>query len=229
MIGGDPDTAGVAAGLMVEALVALGRADEALAHLDALLQAGDNRNKAHALSLLLPPLESAISEAAKGKDAPRLKELRGRARGAYEVLVRHYENHPDAGANSALALKRRLAAICLDMGDIAAAGALYEQLAAATRAETTADVLRGLGLCRAKQGRYGAALSSWRSLAAGLPKRTPEWYEARYYTLLCLWESGQLERARRSLAQLVILYPDLGGEKWRPMYLALQARMRAAQ
>ena len=89
---------------------------------------------------------------------------------------------------------------------------------------TDQSYLRRAGLSAFHAAEYTASLEHWRKLVAGLPKGTDGWYEAKYYQLACL---AQLDRvkARESLAQYRLLFPELGPPAWRGKFAELQQRV----
>lgn len=73
-------------------------------------------------------------------------------------------------------------------------------------------------------GRYEDALSSWRTLLAGLESGSAEWFEAKSHQVRVL-ERVDVARAREVLAQLAVLYPGFGPEPWSKELAAMHARL----
>ena len=88
------------------------------------------------------------------------------------------------------------------------------------------QVLRELGICRARAGQWKESLACWRQLALGLKPGGTGWFEAKYYIVDLLMRIGEMERAQRVLTQLSVLHPQLGGEPWAAKFRGLQDQLR---
>jgi len=218
-----PEAAALAGALEIELLARSGRMAQALARVDTLLQGKMEKEAVEAMARLFRPLTAAIQEARRQGDRADLAVRLGQLKEVSRRLAACYEERNDLA--KARAVKRRVAAICLETGDYAEALRLYRPLAPTPEATNATDVLRGTGLALLHTGNAADALPYWRRLAAGTERGTPPWFEARYYTLLCLTRMGERDRARRALEQFVVLYPDLGGPVWRPRFAALKERL----
>jgi tetratricopeptide (TPR) repeat protein len=142
----------------------------------------------------------------------------------YERLVERFGDDPETLRNTknAQVAVSRLAFYAEELEEHATAARLLTQLLAAYPAD--AGYLRRAGLATYRAGEFAAALDYWRKLAAGLPDRSDEWFEAKYYQLASL---AQVDRAkaREALAQFRLLYPQLGPPAWRGKFVELQQRV----
>jgi len=75
------------------------------------------------------------------------------------------------------------------------------------------DALRRRGVLAQEQGDFAAALDAWRTLSAGLQQGTDGWFEARVGVIRALVNLDK-NRARRTLAQHVAMYPSFGSAPW---------------
>ena len=153
---------------------------------------------------------------------------------------------PDSGAAEEvvrfglrLLRSETLAAESIEEAVAAAAASMYEQ----TQDEPMLEIARRLDAQRIERGaatevalrRYArlslaagdesAALDAWRRLVAAMPRGSAAWFEARAESLALLARSDP-DRAADALAQLELLYPELGPEPWRTRLRALQAELR---
>lgn len=70
-------------------------------------------------------------------------------------------------------------------------------------------------------GRHAEALTHWRTLLAGLPAGSEEWFEAKYYQVACLLQTDR-PAAERVLQQLDVLYPEVPSAEWGSKLMALR-------
>ena len=99
---------------------------------------------------------------------------------------------------------------------------LYERLLA--RQPNNAAFLRAVGLLAAHFGDQFKAIDCWRKLAAGLPERSPQWFEAKFHLIQSL-ASIDPARARDVMDQHKQLHPDYGIEPWGEKLRALDASL----
>ncbi len=118
-----------------------------------------------------------------------------------------------------LVASSRLAHYAARRGQHAESARLLERVLAARPDDR--QLLRRAGLARLAAGEPLEALDHWRKLVLGLPKGTDPWYEAKYYQVQALARTDR-EQARKVLRQFELLYPDLGGERWRDQFTALR-------
>lgn len=70
------------------------------------------------------------------------------------------------------------------------------------------------------KGRVADALDAWRTLLSGYEAASDDWYEARYQSIRLLLEIDP-ERARVTMNQHTVLYPEYGPEPWGDQLRAL--------
>jgi tetratricopeptide (TPR) repeat protein len=163
---------------------------------------------------------TAIDKSLEAAPESRKAELRTEALRIYERLVQRQGDSPDvirAKKNARVALSR-LAGYAYDAGQFAAAAEWLEKLLAALPANQS--YLRRAGLAHFQNGNFDRALEHWRSLLAGVPKNSDEWFEAKYYQLCCLRKTDPAT-AERVLKQYRLLHPDLGPDPWREKFSEL--------
>jgi tetratricopeptide (TPR) repeat protein len=166
---------------------------------------------------------NAIDKSLESAPDSRKAELRDEALRIYERLVQRQGDSPEAIAakkNVRVALSR-LAAYAYDAGRFASAASWLEKLLAALPADK--DYLRRAGLAHFQAGAFDQSLGHWRSLLAGVPKDSDEWFEAKYYQVGCLYETDPA-LAQRVLKQFQLLHPDLGPEPWHEKFRELLQR-----
>jgi tetratricopeptide (TPR) repeat protein len=81
--------------------------------------------------------------------------------------------------------------------------------------------LRRAALAHFESGNYERSLTHWRTLLSGVPSRSDDWYEAKYYQVRCLLETDPTTAAR-VLRQFQLLDPDLGPPAWRSKFQTLK-------
>ncbi len=153
---------------------------------------------------------------------PRERLLEGQR--LYQRLVERLGDDPavlQSKKNAQVAVSR-LAHYSGELGEHAEAARGLAKLLAAFPSDRS--YLRRAGLSCFKSGDYAAALEHWRKLVAGLPKGGDEWYEAKYYQLASLAQVDRV-KARESLAQFRLLFPDFGPPAWRGKFAELQQRV----
>ena len=79
------------------------------------------------------------------------------------------------------------------------------------------------GLAHYQARNYKSSIGHWRTLLSGVSKASDEWFEAKYYQLLCL-SHLDLTKFRQVLKQFELLYPRGGSPKWRDRFEELQER-----
>lgn len=89
------------------------------------------------------------------------------------------------------------------------------------------QVLRRMADAAEDAGDKQEALDAWRTLLAGLPSESVEWFEARYHSLRLLWELDA-QRARDVMQQHLVLHPTLGPEPWGSRLGELRVHMLAS-
>jgi len=125
-----------------------------------------------------------------------------------------------ANARSALT---RLAQLDLQLHRHAAAAARFERLLEARPNDRTC--LRNAAAAYEQAGEPAKALPKWRALAAGLPKGTSDWFEAKFHQLDCLAQVD-LPASRDAFRQFKAIYPQLDDTIWRPRFQELERRLQ---
>lgn len=77
------------------------------------------------------------------------------------------------------------------------------------------------------KGRIDDALDAWRTLLSGYEAGSEDWYEARYQSIRLLLQVDQA-RARTTMDQHKVLYPEFGPEPWGEQLRQLDAQIPAA-
>lgn len=81
---------------------------------------------------------------------------------------------------------------------------------------------RSIALVDQMRKNYKEALERWQTIEKGVDRRTDDWFEARYYIITDMAETGEKEKAIKLLKFTKVLSPDLGGPKWKPRFLKLE-------
>ncbi|MBA4119728.1 MAG: hypothetical protein C0513_03395 [Isosphaera sp.] len=88
----------------------------------------------------------------------------------------------------------------------------------------SAGSLRRLALLEESVGNLAEARARWEQLLAGLPPGGAAWFEARYESLRLLAQSDPA-LAAQAIAQVRVLYPDLGPPPWNSKLAELAQRL----
>ena len=134
-------------------------------------------------------------------------------------LLGDSQEHIRANKNAQVA-NSKLAHYASQLGRNAEAAARLDKLLAAGSGSKNRSYLRRAGLAHYNGSNYEAALGPWRTLLRGVTKGSDEWFEAKYYQLACLFKTDAT-KAKSVFEQFKLLYPKLGGEKWRDKFTAL--------
>ena len=126
-----------------------------------------------------------------------------------------------AGGNALVALSR-LAAYESQLNHPAAAATHYDAILDAF--PNDANYLRKAAIAHDDADQPARALECWGTLVAGLPSGSESWFEAKVGQLAALAETDPAS-ARAALDQLKLLYPDLGGERWKTQLGQIQDRI----
>jgi len=70
-------------------------------------------------------------------------------------------------------------------------------------------------------GAYPNALDLWTELTGTLEQGTPLWFKSTYHAVRCLVELQNFDRAYQLVAQMVIIYPEMGGSEQRDEFMKL--------
>ena len=80
-----------------------------------------------------------------------------------------------------------------------------------------------------------SAYDIWNYLLRGIRDRgekySDDWWEAKFYTVFCLYRAGAkdpgyVEQAKKILENQKIFTPEMGGRKWRPQFNYLEREMK---
>lgn len=142
--------------------------------------------------------------------------------GIYNRLVEILGSSPEAisASRNAQVANSKLAHYAYLLGRHQQAAARLDDLLAAGNAKDR-SYLRRAGLSHFQAGNYAAALGPWRTLLRGVAKGSDEWFEAKYHQLACLFKMDAT-KAKQVFEQFKLLYPDLGGAKWRDKFASLE-------
>lgn len=143
--------------------------------------------------------------------------LQQEAYALYQRLGRLWGDDPDVlqRTKNAQVAQSKKAYYAVALGRHAEAAQQLDRLVAAFPDHR--DYLRRAGLAHFQAGSYGKSLQAWRTLLAGLPRGSEDWFEAKYYQLACLFQTDE-PTARAVWAQFKLLYPELGPAAWRARF-----------
>lgn len=194
------------------------RAAETARHAGWLAEhAGGTPYELPALILLARAADQAVAKATGPERDPQW----AKARAVYARLVALLGETPAAlaGNKNALAAASKLAHYdeLLERWDEAASR--LSQLIAAQPADRR--FLRRGAMASFQAERYADSLASWRTLLGGLEAGTDEWFEAKYYQILCLQRTDP-EGARKTLKQFQLLYPRVHSPQWQSKFQAME-------
>ena len=79
------------------------------------------------------------------------------------------------------------------------------------------DYLQRCAAAHFASGEFDRSLDCWRTLLAGCPRGSDDWFEAKYHQIACLKQVDP-ETAEKVGKQFRFLYPDLGGAEWREKF-----------
>ncbi len=195
---------------------------------DELLGArADAGQAARALARIADPLERAQASLRDSEQPDRARELDRRLARIYTFLHGHLAGESAAASKaSRIAVRRRLAACQLRLGEHETAEAHYRWLVDSVPREQSADVLRGLALAQEALGRDDESAKSWTKLCRGVEKGTPAWYEAQYGRIDCLRKSGAEDMARKHLALFKLQHPTVTNKRWRAKFDELSKHLK---
>jgi tetratricopeptide (TPR) repeat protein len=172
------------------------------------------------LMTLANSLDAEIREA----DSDEVAELNPQAYAVYRRLTGLFNETSSqrvAGSRNARVALSRLAHYAVQLGKHAEAANLLEQLL--DMAPKDRNYLRRASQAHAAAGQHEQALVHCRTLLRGLRKGSDEWFEAKMLQLKSLAQTD-VEQARKVLRQFKLLYPDMGGDKWRDQFNELTSR-----
>jgi tetratricopeptide (TPR) repeat protein len=82
-------------------------------------------------------------------------------------------------------------------------------------------LLRRAGIACVRAERHGDGLEHFRKLLAGLPAGSDDWFEAKYYQLVCLLKTDPAG-AEKVFKQFKVLFPDIKSAAWREKFAELE-------
>ena len=214
--------------LQMAIAVRSGRPDEVLREVDAALAAAKPQDPktAQVLASAADPLEEQSGRLAKEGKPAAARKIDERLLRVYESLLAGPAEGPDAPLRGkTVTIRRRLAHVLLRLDRPKDAIGHYEWVLEHVPREKAGDVLRGLALAREKVHRYDEAVEPWNALAKGLREETDGWFEARYHLILCHWEAGRWDHARRLMAYFRTSRPQGAPGEWKARFDALHERM----
>ena len=135
----------------------------------------------------------------------------------------------DEAADSTDAQKRRWiiarGEALLELGRVDDAKALTEQLVERSREDQRVQELRARVLTSGSHSDQQEALLLWQNLVRRSAKASPPWYRAKYGLAKTHAQLGNHEAARKTIALVEALYPDLGGPQLRQQFQNLKAEL----
>jgi tetratricopeptide (TPR) repeat protein len=171
--------------------------------------AGDSSYALASLIVLARAADQAVADSPSESRRGRVEE----AADVYTRLVARLGSTSEAIAaeRNARAANSKLAEYEFDLGRYDEAARRLDVLLAAFPDQQ--DYLRRGGLAHFHAGQFEAALANWRTLLAGVPANSTEWYEAKYYQLSCLARVDR-DQARKVYQQLRLLHPEIADPTW---------------
>ncbi|MHB8898977.1 MAG: tetratricopeptide repeat protein [Thermoguttaceae bacterium] len=128
-------------------------------------------------------------------------------------------------AEQKLTLEQLSARALRDAGQTAAALAAYEQLAAQHPDEGDVQEELAAMLAQAEDRRSAQrALDLWRNVETRSAEASPRWFRAKYSIALLHCRLGNPEQARKMIALLQLLHPEMGGREMKAQFEALLKR-----
>lgn len=125
-------------------------------------------------------------------------------------------------ADQLLTLQRLSARALRDAGRTADALAAYEQLAQKYPDDgAVQEELAGMLTLANDRRSVERALGLWRTIEKRSPAATPRWFRAKYSVALLHYRLGNPEQARKIIALVQLLHPEMGGTKQKADFLAL--------
>ncbi len=172
--------------------------------------AGDSSYALASLIVLARAADQAVADSQGDARRDRVEE----AADVYTRLVARLGNTTEAitAERNARAANSKLAEYEFDLGRYDEAARRLDVLLAAFPDQQ--DYLRRAGLAHFRAGQFEAALACWRTLLAGVPANSTDWYEAKYYQLSCLARVDR-DQARKVYQQLRLLHPEIADPTWR--------------
>jgi tetratricopeptide (TPR) repeat protein len=157
---------------------------------------------------------------AGAKDSER-PQRRQEAIAAYTRLVKLLGDSSEAMASkrNALVANSKLAQYEYDAGQFQQAGQRLEEMLKAYPSDR--NYLRRAGLTWQRLGEHAQALPHWTKLAAGSDSASEEWYEAKYYQLVCLAKTDPAE-AGKAWRQFQLLHPNVKIAAWKDRFAELE-------
>ncbi|MBE3070443.1 MAG: tetratricopeptide repeat protein, partial [Planctomycetes bacterium] len=203
----------------------------------ALEQANDFMNRARprdarVVGTLLgaaDPFESQSARLCREGLPAEAARIDATLRRTYEFLLARAGKADDAALrDQVVTIRRRLGHVLVRLGRPGDAAVHYEWVLANSPREKAGDVLRGLALARETLRQYDKAIESWEVLAQGLKAEADGWFEARYHLVVCHWEAGRWDHARRLMAYFRLRHPEGAPGRWKKEFETLHEKMEKA-
>ena len=158
--------------------------------------------------------------ALQAASASQRPALLAAAYNAYQRLSGRLGASPQtlAAQANARAACSRLAQYSMESQRFAESARLWESLLAI--APKDKKYLRNAAVCHTQNGGFAQALPHWRTLLAGVGKASEEWFEAKYYQMVCLRQTDQ-EAAKKVEKQYRLLYYGQEPGVWKAKFQAL--------
>jgi outer membrane protein assembly factor BamD (BamD/ComL family) len=201
--------------------------DEATARREAKFlteHAADSSYELPALVLVAREADERLASTVSGQRQQRLRE----AIDIYQRLVRRVGEQSEIirSKKNALVANSKLAQYEYEAGDFASAAKRLEAIVQAYPTDRT--YLKRAGLAWVKAGKYEPALPHWTRLVAGTDSASDDWYEAKYYQLLCLVKTSD-DEAGKAWRQFTLLHPEVKSAAWRDRFAELARTSFAGQ
>ena len=212
--------------LRLEANIARGKIAEAVKLVDALVKNPEATGEvAHVLAGVVTPVEREVERLTAAGKTAEAQSLARTVVNIYVFILRYAAAGDDLLRDQEDAIRQRLAGALVETGRYRQAKQQYEWLVRKPLHEKSGSVIRGLAVCHTELREYPEALKRWQVLARGLKRESKDWYEARYYVILCHKESGEGDRARTMLQYFLMQNPEIKVAPWDKHFRELARKM----
>ncbi|MBW1839417.1 MAG: tetratricopeptide repeat protein, partial [Deltaproteobacteria bacterium] len=117
----------------------------------------------------------------------------------------------------------RMAETYMDEKQMAKAKTIYQKIL--KRDPMSADAIQNLGLIYEAEGKWEAALATWRKFSRGLETGSYYWFESKYRTAKVLNQLGKREEACKNITMIYVLHPKLRDEEFKKKFTKLQGEV----
>ena len=145
----------------------------------------------------------------------------------YDVLIRYFQYSDDpARQTQEIGLRRRLARVLLDSGNMSRAALQYKWLQRRVPKDSAGDVYRGLAMTLEYEAKYKEALELWRTLARSVERESSDWFEARYHVIKCHFDMGDRDQALKLFDYLRLRHAKIKDPFWEREFQQLEVKLK---